>query len=370
MKSVLVTGSSGLVGSEAVRYFDGLGWRVVGLDNDARGDFFGPAGTTEWNLRWLLETTRSFRHENIDIRARRAVHVLVAKERFDLIFHCAAQPSHELSRRRPLDDFDVNAVGTLNLLEAARQACPDSPFVTMSTNKVYGDAPNELPLVELSTRYAYARSRDRQGIDETCRIDRSTHSIFGASKLAADIMTQEYGRYYGMPTCVLRGGCLTGSRHAGVALHGFLNYLVRVAVRGDTYTIIGYKGKQVRDQLHACDVVQAVHAFAEAPRPGEVYNIGGGPENSTSVIEAISRVEMMTGRTIATVYEPEHRVGDHICYISNVGKLRAHFPTWKLTRTLDDILEEMLHAEWAQDRRNASKPSAHQAAAELTAGAV
>jgi len=350
MKRVLITGSSGLVGSEAVVYFDGLGCEVVGVDNNMRASFFGPAGDTTWNLRWLKENTRRFRHEGVDIRARRAVAMLLARERFDLIVHCAAQPSHDLAKERPFDDFDVNAGGTLNLLEAARQSCPEAPFVTLSTNKVYGDAPNEVPIVELETRYDYARPEDRDGIDESCRIDRSTHSLFGASKVAADVMTQEYGRYFGMPTCTLRGGCLTGARHSAVQLHGFLNYLVRVAVREERYTIIGYKGKQVRDQLHANDVVRAAHAFATAPRPGEVYNLGGGRGNSASVLECIGRIEQMIGRTVTADYHPVNRAGDHICYITNLAKLRSHYPTWNVSRTLDDILEDMLRAEWVPQR--------------------
>ncbi len=348
MKHVLVTGSSGLVGSEAVSHFDALGCAVVGIDNNMRRDFFGPDGDTSWNLQWLKENTRSFRHENIDIRSRRAVGMLLARERFDLVVHCAAQPSHDLAKKRPHDDFDVNAGGTLNLLEAARQSCPEAPFITLSTNKVYGDAPNELPLIELDTRYDYAHPAEHDGIDESCRIDQSTHSIFGASKLAADIMTQEYGRYFNMPTCVFRGGCLTGFRHSGVSLHGFLNYLVRVAVREEPYTVIGYKGKQVRDQLHAHDVVRAVQAFAESPRPGEVYNLGGGRANSASVLECIQRLNDMTGKSITTGYQPAHRIGDHICYITDLAKFRSHYSDWNVSRSLDDILEEMLRAEWAQ----------------------
>lgn len=348
MKRVLVTGSSGLVGSEAVRYFDAMGYSVVGVDNNMRRDFFGPQGDTAWNLRWLKDNTANFRHESIDIRSRRAVGLLLARDRFDIIVHCAAQPSDDLSRRRPLDDFDVNAGGTMNLLEAARQACPDSPFIFMSSSKVYGTAPNELPLKELDTRFDYARPEHRDGIDESCRIDAGTHSVFGASKLAADVMTQEYGRYYGMPTCVFRGSCVTGSRHAGVPLHGFLNYLARVVSSGGTYTIIGHKGKQVRDQLHATDVVRAIHAFAEAPRAGEVYNLGGGRENSASVLECIARLEEMAGRNIRTEYQGVNRVGDHICYMTNLVKIRSHYPNWNVSRTLDDILEEMLRAEWAQ----------------------
>ena len=347
MKLVLVTGSSGLIGSEAVRNFDALGYSVVGVDNNMRRDFFGPDGDTTWNLASLRETTRCFRHESVDIRSRRAISLLMARERFDLIVHCAAQPSHDLARRRPLDDFDINAVGTINLLEAARQSCPESPFITMSTNKVYGDAPNEIPLVEQPSRYDYARPEDHDGIDESCRIDQCIHSIFGASKVAADVMTQEYGRYFNMPTCVFRGGCLTGSRHAGVPLHGFLNYLMRVALQGERYTIIGYKGKQVRDQLHAHDVVRAIRAFAQAPRPGEVYNLGGGRENSASVLECISKIETLTGRSISAEYQPTNRVGDHKCYITNLAKFRSHYPEWNVSRSLDDILDEMHRAEWA-----------------------
>jgi CDP-paratose 2-epimerase len=348
MKRVLITGSSGLVGSEAVTYFDALGYQVIGVDNNMRQDFFGPAGDTTWNLQWLKEHTRNFRHEKIDIRARRAIQFLFARERLDLIIHCAAQPSHDLAKDRPFDDFEVNAMGTLNLLEAARQSCPESPFVTLSTNKVYGDAPNDVPVVELETRYDYARKEDYDGIGESCRIDQSTHSLFGASKVAGDIMTQEYGRYFNMPTCAFRGGCLTGSRHSGVPLHGFLNYLARVAAGGGRYTIIGYKGKQVRDQLHAIDVIRAAHAFSLAPRPGEVYNLGGGRGNSASVLECIARLEEMTGRRMQVDYQPVNRVGDHICYITNLNKLRSHYPTWDVSRSLDDILEDMLRAEWAQ----------------------
>lgn len=348
MRRVLVTGSSGLVGSEAVTYFDGLGCRVVGIDNNMRRDFFGPQGDTTWNLQWLKEHTRYFQHEHVDIRARRALELLFARERFDLIIHCAAQPSHDLAKDRPIDDFEVNALGTLNLLETARHACPETPFITLSTNKVYGDAPNEVPLVETETRWEYARKEDYDGIDESCRIDRSTHSIFGASKLAGDIMTQEYGRYFNMPTCTFRGGCLTGSRHSGVQLHGFLNYLARIAVSGQPYTIFGYKGKQVRDQLHAFDVIRAAHVFSQAPRSGEVYNLGGGRSNSVSVLECIGKLEALTGRRMETSYEPVNRVGDHICYISNLSKLRSHYPEWRVTRSLDDILEDMLRAEWAR----------------------
>jgi len=256
--------------------------------------------------------------------------------------HCAAQPSHDLAARRPFDDFDVNAVGTLNLLEAARESCPESPFVFLSTNKVYGDAPNELELVELETRYDYADPGLREGIDETCRIDATLHSLFGASKAAADLLVQEYGRYFGMPTVCFRGGCLTGSNHASAELHGFLAYLARCVLEGRTYRIYGYKGKQVRDNIHASDVCAAALAFAAAPRPGAVYNIGGGRENSTSILEAIARLEELSGRTLDVEYVDEPRRGDHICYISDLGSLRGDYAGWDVTVGLDEILGDLV----------------------------
>lgn len=259
-----------------------------------------------------------------------------------LVIHCAAQPSHDLAATRPLVDFDVNAVGTINLLEATHQLTPEAVFTFMSTNKVYGDAPNDLPLVEFETRYDYADSRHYNGIDETLSIDGCLHSVFGASKVAADVMAQEYGRYFGLRTGVFRGGCLTGPSHSGVALHGFLNYLVRVAKAGENYAIIGYKGKQVRDQIHSYDVIQALWTFAQDPRSGEVYNIGGGRENSASVLECIGAVESLTGRKLSTRYDDRARKGDHICYISDMAKFRTHYPTWQLTRRLGAILAELV----------------------------
>jgi len=347
MKSlrILVTGSSGLIGSEAVEHFDGQGHRVTGIDNNMRQVFFGPAGDTSWNLARLKSVTRNFRPVDVDIRSRERLFELFQTERFELILHCAAQPSHDKAREIPLLDFEVNALGTVNLLEAARQYCPEAPFVFLSTNKVYGDAPNELPLVEHEFRYDYARPEDFEGINESCRIDRTLHSLFGASKAAADLVAQEYGRYFGMPVGIFRGGCLTGPNHSGVELHGFLSYLVKVAVSGKTYTIYGYKGKQVRDNIHSHDVIRAVEEFARSPRPGEVYNIGGGRTNSISILEAIARVEEMTGRTIRSEYREQPRIGDHICYISDLGKLRSHFPHWGLTRSLSQILKEIVESE-------------------------
>ena len=300
MRTALVTGSSGLIGSELVRTLDGLGWAVHGVDNNMRQSFFGPDGDTTPNLRRLQAETKSFRHHELDVRERQAVHALVEELRPDLCVHCAAQPSHDLAARRPFDDFDVNAVGTLNLLEAFRSSCAESPFVFLSTNKVYGDVPNELELVELETRYDYADPSLRDGIDETCRIDATMHSLFGASKAAADLLVQEYGRYFGMPTVCFRGGCLTGSRHASAELHGFLAYLARCVSERRPYRIFGYKGKQVRDNIHAHDVCAAVLAFADEPRSAAVYNIGGGRDNSVSILEAIARFEELFGRTLVS----------------------------------------------------------------------
>lgn len=339
---VLVTGSSGLIGSEAVLWFDAQGHTVVGIDNNMRADFFGPRGDTRWMLDRLRTATRQFTHLDADIRDRAAMMEIWRTQRPELIIHCAAQPSHDLAATRPLDDFDVNAVGTVNLLEATRQSAPEAVFIMMSTNKVYGDAPNYLPLVERETRYDYADPGDYLGVKETMSLDQCLHSVFGASKVAADVMAQEYGKYFGLRTGVFRGGCLTGPSHSGVELHGFLNYLVKVAKTGETYTIFGYKGKQVRDQIHSYDVIQALWAFAQNPRPGEVYNIGGGRENNASLLECLTKIEALTGRPVPTQYVDQARKGDHICYISDLSKLKRDFPTWSLTRSVDQIIEELV----------------------------
>jgi CDP-paratose 2-epimerase len=280
----------------------------------------------------------------LDIRDRAGVLSLVARETPDAIVHCAAQPSHDLSARIPLDDFDVNAGGTVNFLEAVRQHVPKSPFVLLSTNKVYGDSPNEIALRELPTRWDYADAKYEHGIDETQRLDRCLHSLFGASKVAADIMTQEYGRYFGLNTGAFRGGCLTGPTHSGVELHGFLSYLVKVAMSGGTYRVYGYKGKQVRDNIHSKDVCRAIHRFIEAPRPGEVYNLGGGRANSCSILEAAQIVEELSGKPLKHVYVDQARIGDHICYISDTRKLESHFPGWKVELTLRDVFQEIIDA--------------------------
>jgi CDP-paratose 2-epimerase len=337
---ILVTGSSGLIGSEAVEHFDRQGHTIIGVDNNMRREFFGPSADTTWNKTRLQAVTKQFTHHDLDIRDRAAIFNLFREHRFDRIIHCAAQPSHDKASEIPLVDFDVNAVGTLNLLEAARQCCPEAVFLFVSTNKVYGDAPNELPLQELETRYDYADPKYFEGIAEDFRIDRSLHSIFGASKVAADVMAQEYGRYYGLPVGIFRGGCLTGPGHSGVELHGFLSHLVRVAFTGQTYTIYGYHGKQVRDNIHSHDVITAMEAFAADPRPGEVYNLVGGRANSVSVVEAIARIEQLSGQRISHVYSDRARKGDHICYITDLRKFKSHYPTWSITRSLDDILQE------------------------------
>jgi CDP-paratose 2-epimerase len=341
MPRALITGSSGLIGSEAVVTFDGLGWEVHGVDNNMRRQFFGADGDTLWNLARLRAMTARFTHHDVDVRDQPTIDRLVGTVRPDLIFHCAAQPSHDLAKMRPLDDFDINARGTLNLLDAAHRHCPESPFVFMSTNKVYGDAPNERPLIEHATRWDYAQPEDYDGIDESCRIDGSTHSLFGVSKLAADVLVQEYGRYFGMPTVCFRGGCLTGPNHSGAELHGFLAYLARCVRERRPYRVYGYKGKQVRDNIHAADVCRAVLAFYEKPRMAAVYNLGGGRSNSISVREAIDAFEQLLGSRLAWQYDDQSRVGDHICYISNLSRLQQDYPQWSLTRSLPSILEEL-----------------------------
>jgi CDP-paratose 2-epimerase len=344
---VLVTGSNGLIGSEAVAYFDGLGAEVVGVDNNMRAVFFGEGGDTRWNQRRLESELPRFTHRELDIRDREGVLRLIADEAPDLIVHCAAQPSHDLAARMPFEDFDVNAVGTLNLLEAIRRHAPETVYVHLSTNKVYGDAPNEIALRELETRWDYDDPAYANGIAETFRIDQSKHSLFGASKLAGDIMVQEYGRYFGLKSCCLRGGCLTGPAHSGVELHGFLSYLVRTNLEERTYKVFGYQGKQVRDNIHALDVARFIAAFFEKPRVAEVYNMGGGRANSCSILEAFAAVERLTGKAMRHEYVDSNREGDHICYISDLSKLRAHYPGWDVRVPLDRIFEEIVEG-WRQ----------------------
>ncbi len=339
---VLVTGSGGLIGSESVLFFDKMGFSIIGLDNNMRADFFGQKGDTTWNTQRLENTCSNFIHLDIDIRDREALMSTFSEHRFDMIVHTAAQPSHDLAAKRPFDDFDVNAVGTLNLLEACRQYSPDAIFLHMSTNKVYGDGPNHIKLEEQPTRWDYADPDYELGIPENFPVDHCLHSLFGASKLAGDVMAQEYGRYFGLKTGIFRGGCLTGPNHAGVELHGFLNYLALVALQEGPYTIFGYKGKQVRDQIHSYDVVNLLWQFAQDPKPGEVYNLGGGKQNAASLIECVDVIEKISGKRPALTYSEVNRVGDHICYYSDLTKIRAHFPKWELTYSLNEIIEEMV----------------------------
>jgi len=345
MRVLIVTGSSGLIGSEVVSFFSDLGWRIYGIDNNMRADFFGPQGDTRWNQSRLVNQYSSFTHVELDIRNRAEVLSFFKSIKYDAIIHTAAQPSHDLAASRPFDDFDVNAVGTLNLLEANRLMNKEAPFIHMSTNKVYGDAPNEIELIELEKRWDYNDPSYASGISETFRIDQSKHSVFGASKVAADVMVQEYGRYFGMPTCCLRGGCLTGPNHSGVELHGFLSYLIRCNVEGRKYKIFGYKGKQVRDNIHSYDVVSFMNHFLENPRVGEVYNVGGGRANAISILEAFDKISTISGNPMLYEYIEQNRLGDHICYVSDLSKMKSHFPEWHLSKDLDTIFMEV-YSSW------------------------
>lgn len=342
MKKLLITGSSGLIGSEVCLHFANLGWEIYGIDNNQRAVFFGPQGDTRWNQRRLQSTIKKFFHHEIDIRNRQGILDFLENVRPDAIVHTAAQPSHDLAATIPFDDFDTNAVGTLNLLEATRQFAPEAPFVHLSTNKVYGDAPNEILMVELETRWDYADPAYKYGIPESFRIDQSKHSLFGASKVAADVMVQEYGRYFGLKTCCLRGGCLTGPNHSGVELHGFLSYLVKCSLEERTYKIFGYKGKQVRDNIHSYDVARFVEEFIQAPRSGEVYNLGGGKDNTCSILEAFEIVSSITGNKPKFEYVDKNREGDHICYYSNLSKMKEHYPSWSVTKSLKTIFLEII----------------------------
>ena len=344
MKLCLVTGSSGLIGSEVSAYFHERGFAVQGVDNNQREIFFGPPGATRWNERRLRNALKNFTHHELDIRDRAGVLELIKSLKPAVIIHTAAQPSHDLAAKIPFDDFDVNAVGTLNLLEAARRFCPESPFVHMSTNKVYGDRPNTIKLKELPKRWDYDDAEFAGGIPESFPIDQSKHSLFGASKVASDIMAQEYGRYFDMPTCCLRGGCLTGPNHSGVELHGFLSYLVKCNLEGREYKIYGYKGKQVRDNIHSADVAGFMFEFCQSPRRSEVYNLGGGKENSCSILEAFEMAEACTGKKQISTYVEQARSGDHICYYSDLSKMQTHYPKWKLARSLPQIFQEITDA--------------------------
>jgi CDP-paratose 2-epimerase len=347
MATVLVTGSCGLIGSEVSLFFARRGLQVYGVDSNHRAIFFGPDGDTSWVLERLRREIPSYVHYSLDIRQREELLALVDELRPDLIIHTAAQPSHDRAAAIPFLDFEVNAVGTLNLLEAARRSCPQSPFIHMSTNKVYGDRPNGIGLKELETRFDYADVQFEHGIAEDFSIDQSKHSLFGASKLAGDILVQEYGRYFNMPTCCLRGGCLTGPNHSGVELHGFLSYLIKCNIEQREYKVFGYKGKQVRDNIHSEDVARFMFAFWKSPRVAEIYNLGGGKRNACSILEAFQMVEHLTGRPMRWSYVDENRIGDHICYYSDLRKMKTHYPGWDITKDLPSIFEEIA-ASWMQ----------------------
>ncbi len=349
---VLVTGSSGLIGSEAVTFFDKMGFPVWGVDNNMRAFFFGPKGDTTWNRQRLESECKNFKHRELDIRDRNAVQALFKELKPELIIHAAAQPSHDLAASKPFEDFEVNANGTLNLLEACRRETPESVFIHVSTNKVYGDGPNFIKMKELETRWDYDDAAYEHGIPEEFSIDHTTHSLFGASKAAGDILAQEYGRYDSikLKTGIFRGGCLTGPQHSGVELHGFLNYLVLVALREGPYTIFGYKGKQVRDQIHCHDVINAFWHFAQNPRPGEVYNLGGTKTNAASLMECVEMIAERTGKRPKLTYNEKNRIGDHICYYSDMRKFFGHYPKYKFKYSLPMIVDEMIDVIQRQQR--------------------
>ncbi len=347
MGVAIVTGSAGLIGSEAVRFFANLGMTVVGIDNDMRKVFFGDEASTEWNRQRLESDVPGYVHESFDIRDNDAVNALFARygSSIELVIHTAAQPSHDWAARDPIVDFTVNANGTLNLLEAVRHHCPDAAFIFTSTNKVYGDTPNRLPLVEQEQRWEIEESHAyHRGIPEEMSIDQTKHSLFGASKVAADVLVQEYGRYFGMKTAAFRGGCLTGPGHSGTQLHGFLAYLMKCTVTGHPYTIFGYKGKQVRDNIHSADLIEAFHAYYRNPRPGAVYNIGGGRQSNCSMLEAISLCQEIAGRELRYEYSDTNRIGDHIWYVSDLTRFKTDYPEWDIRHDVPEILREIFES--------------------------
>lgn len=347
MSVIIVTGSAGLIGSEASRFFHKKGFDVVGIDNDMRAYFFGSEASTKWNTESQKKSLSNFTHVDVDIRNQVSIDRLFRKYGKNIkgIIHTAAQPSHDWAAKEPFVDFTINANGTLNLLEATRQHCPEAVFIFTSTNKVYGDTPNRLPLIETELRWEIDESHPYQkGIDEQMSIDHTKHSLFGASKVAADVLVQEYGRYFGMKTACFRGGCLTGPAHSGAELHGFLAYLVKCAVIGRSYTIFGYKGKQVRDNIHSVDLINAFWSFFQKPRSGEVYNIGGARFANVSMLEAINKIEELAGYRLDYNVSDNNRIGDHIWYVSNVNKFESHYPDWRLTYDIDTTLKEMIEA--------------------------
>ena len=339
---ILVTGSGGLIGSEVCRHFHSLNYHVIGIDNNMRETFFGKKGSVNWNIKFLKKNLKRYKHYNVDIRNINSVKKIFKKNFPDTIVHCAAQPSHDLATNIIFKDFEVNTIGTLNLLECLRLYCPDSPFVYLSTNKVYGDNPNKLKLKELKTRWEFKNKYFKKGIDEKLSIDSTKHSFFGASKLSADLYVQEYGKYFGLKTCAIRGGCLTGPFHSGVELHGFLSYLIKANLERIPYTIYGYKGKQVRDNIHSKDVSLFISNFFDKPTKGDIYNIGGGYKNSCSIIEAIDIIEKKTSIKFNLFYNKNNRIGDHICYYTNLSKIKKNSPKWKITVSLEEIIDEII----------------------------
>ena len=345
----LVTGSAGLIGTEAARFFADKGMDVIGIDNDMRAYFFGTSASTDWSREQLQADLPGYHHESIDIRDIEALRTVFSRYGKDneLVLHTAAQPSHDWAAREPLTDFSVNATGTLNLLELAREICPDAPFIFTSTNKVYGDTPNRLPLEELETRWELSPDHQffSKGIDESMSIDGTLHSLFGASKVAADILVQEYGRYFGLKTACFRGGCLTGPGHSGAELHGFLAYLAKCALTGDNYTVFGYKGKQVRDNIHSHDLVNAFWHFYEKPRVAEIYNIGGGRNANCSMLEAIAMAEKITGKKFNWTYSDTHRVGDHMWWVSDITRFESHYPEWRIKHGIEEIMRALIEGQ-------------------------
>jgi len=344
MKKALITGSAGLIGSEAVKFFADKGYEIIGIDNNMRKYFFGDEASTEWNRKLLEEKyEKQYKHFDVDIRDYEKIEKIFKENQFDIIIHTAAQPSHDWAANEPLTDFTVNANGTLVMLENYRKYSPEATFIYTSTNKVYGDTPNDLPLIELEKRWEISEDHPyfKEGIDENMSLDQTKHSIFGVSKLAADIMVQEYGKYFGLHTGVFRGGCLTGPNHSGTQLHGFLSYLAKCIATGKKYTIFGYKGKQVRDNIHSFDLVNMFWHYHQNPRSGEVYNAGGSRNSNISMLEAIEKIEKILGKKAIYEYKEENRIGDHIWYISDTSKFRKHYPEWKYTYNIDDILEEI-----------------------------
>ncbi len=342
---ILVTGSGGLIGSEVCAYFDSLNCQILGIDNNYRKLFFGNHGSVSWKIDYLKNKLLNYEHFNVDITDKKQINLIFKKFKPNAIIHCAAQPSHDLAKKIIYKDFEVNTLGTLNLLESCANHTPNAPFVFMSTNKVYGDNPNNIPMKELSKRWDYKNEYFKKGIDENFSIDHSTHSFFGCSKLSADIYVQEFGKNHNLKTCSLRGGCLTGPSHSGVELHGFLSYIIKANLKNIPYTIFGYKGKQVRDNIHSRDVSKFIEMFINNPKKGEVYNIGGGYENSCSILEIMKAIEVKSNLKFKKRTNSKNRIGDHICYYSNLTKIKKHYPKWKIEITLSEIIDQIIF-EW------------------------